>query len=224
MRLRGGHGGQGRTLGGNGGILCGSLLRSGIIGMIGGRAPTCAGGQVQVRAGTASILHAFATLPRKPSFQLPTIVSQDPPSFRMSLRTDLPTPDSRTLTADRYELVVGMEVHAQVQTRSKMFCACATDYAGAPPNTRVCPVCLGLPGSLPVINRAAVEATIRPGLRLTAASTPRRSLRARTTTTRTCPRATRSRSTNCPTARTAGLTSIGPTAPRKPHPHPARAS
>ena len=58
--------------------------------------------------------------------------------------------------SQQYELVVGMEVHAQVLTRSKMFCACATDYAGAPPNTRVCPVCLGMPGSLPVMNRAAL--------------------------------------------------------------------
>jgi aspartyl-tRNA(Asn)/glutamyl-tRNA(Gln) amidotransferase subunit B len=65
-----------------------------------------------------------------------------------------------------YELVVGMEVHAQALTRSKMFCGCATDYAGAPPNTRVCPICLGMPGTLPVINRAAVEATIRTGLAL----------------------------------------------------------
>lgn len=68
--------------------------------------------------------------------------------------------------AGGYELVVGMEVHAQVLTRSKMFCGCATDYAGAPPNTRVCPVCLGMPGVLPVINRAAVEATIKTGLAL----------------------------------------------------------
>jgi aspartyl-tRNA(Asn)/glutamyl-tRNA(Gln) amidotransferase subunit B len=68
--------------------------------------------------------------------------------------------------AQEFELVVGMEVHAQVQSRSKMFCGCATDSAGAPPNTRTCPVCLGLPGSLPVINRAAVEATIRTGLAL----------------------------------------------------------
>ncbi len=68
--------------------------------------------------------------------------------------------------ADKYELVVGMEVHAQVQSRSKMFCRCATDYAGAPPNTRVCPVCLGMPGVLPVINQAAVEATIKTGLAL----------------------------------------------------------
>lgn len=65
-----------------------------------------------------------------------------------------------------FELVVGMEVHAQVLTQSKMFCRCATDYQGAPPNTRTCPVCLALPGALPVINRAAVEATIRTGLAL----------------------------------------------------------
>jgi aspartyl-tRNA(Asn)/glutamyl-tRNA(Gln) amidotransferase subunit B len=66
----------------------------------------------------------------------------------------------------QFELVVGMEVHAQALTRSKMFCRCATDYQGAPPNTRVCPVCLGLPGALPVINAAAVEATIKTGLAL----------------------------------------------------------
>jgi aspartyl-tRNA(Asn)/glutamyl-tRNA(Gln) amidotransferase subunit B len=66
----------------------------------------------------------------------------------------------------QYELVVGMEVHAQLLTRSKMFCGCATDYAGAPPNTRVCPICLGMPGMLPVINRAAVEATIKTGIAL----------------------------------------------------------
>ena len=65
-----------------------------------------------------------------------------------------------------YELVVGMEVHAQALTQSKMFCRCATDYQGAPPNTRTCPTCLALPGALPVINAAAVEATIRTGLAL----------------------------------------------------------
>ena len=68
--------------------------------------------------------------------------------------------------SETYELVVGMEVHAQLLTRSKMFCGCATDYAGSPPNTRTCPVCLGLPGALPVINGAAVEATIKTGLAL----------------------------------------------------------
>ncbi len=63
-----------------------------------------------------------------------------------------------------YEPVIGLEVHAQLLTQSKMFCACSADYAGAPPNTHVCPVCLGLPGALPVINQLAVEYTIRTAL------------------------------------------------------------
>ncbi|MEM7130294.1 MAG: Asp-tRNA(Asn)/Glu-tRNA(Gln) amidotransferase subunit GatB [Chloroflexota bacterium] len=71
-----------------------------------------------------------------------------------------------TIDTTKYQLVVGMEVHAQLLTRSKMFCSCATDYAGGPPNTRVCPVCLGMPGMLPVINRSAIEKTIMTGLAL----------------------------------------------------------
>ncbi|NLG49619.1 MAG: Asp-tRNA(Asn)/Glu-tRNA(Gln) amidotransferase subunit GatB [Chloroflexi bacterium] len=65
-----------------------------------------------------------------------------------------------------YEAVIGMEVHAQIITESKMFCACSADYASAPPNTHVCPVCLAMPGVLPVVNQAAVEATLRTGLAL----------------------------------------------------------
>jgi aspartyl-tRNA(Asn)/glutamyl-tRNA(Gln) amidotransferase subunit B len=65
----------------------------------------------------------------------------------------------------RYEPVIGLETHVELGTRTKMFCGCRTDF-GAEPNTQVCPVCLGLPGSLPVANRAAIEATIRIGLAL----------------------------------------------------------
>jgi aspartyl-tRNA(Asn)/glutamyl-tRNA(Gln) amidotransferase subunit B len=65
----------------------------------------------------------------------------------------------------RYEPVIGLEVHVELGTRTKMFCGCPTAF-GAEPNTHVCPVCLGLPGSLPVPNRAAIEATIRIGLAL----------------------------------------------------------
>lgn len=65
-----------------------------------------------------------------------------------------------------YEAVIGLEVHAQLLTKSKMFCSCAAVYVHAPPNTKVCPVCLGMPGVLPVINRRAVEFTIMTGLAL----------------------------------------------------------
>ncbi len=62
------------------------------------------------------------------------------------------------------EPVIGLEVHAQLLTASKMFCGCSADYAGAPPNTHVCPVCLGMHGSQPVINKLAVEYTILTAL------------------------------------------------------------
>jgi aspartyl-tRNA(Asn)/glutamyl-tRNA(Gln) amidotransferase subunit B len=65
----------------------------------------------------------------------------------------------------RYEPVIGLETHVELGTVTKMFCGCPTDF-GAEPNTQICPVCLGLPGSLPVANRAAIEATIRIGLAL----------------------------------------------------------
>jgi aspartyl-tRNA(Asn)/glutamyl-tRNA(Gln) amidotransferase subunit B len=72
-----------------------------------------------------------------------------------------------------YEVVIGLEVHAQLKTRSKMFCRCSTAYSGDEANTHVCPVCMGLPGVLPVINEAAVEATIRTGLALNCEIPPR---------------------------------------------------
>lgn len=68
-----------------------------------------------------------------------------------------------------FETIIGLEVHAQLLTRSKMYCACSADYADAPPNTHVCPVCLGMPGVLPVINKQAVEFTIMTGLALNCA-------------------------------------------------------
>ena len=68
--------------------------------------------------------------------------------------------------ATEFETVIGLEVHCQLKTQSKMFCRCPADYASAEPNTYVCPLCLGMPGTLPVINRTAVEWTIRTALAL----------------------------------------------------------
>lgn len=67
---------------------------------------------------------------------------------------------------DTFKTVIGLEVHAQVLTKSKMYCSCSADYANADPNTHVCMVCLGLPGALPVMNQAAIETVIRTGLAL----------------------------------------------------------
>ena len=66
----------------------------------------------------------------------------------------------------KYETVIGLEVHAQLLTSSKMYCACSTGYASDPPNTHVCPVCMGMPGVLPTINQRAVEFTIMTALAL----------------------------------------------------------
>ena len=64
------------------------------------------------------------------------------------------------------ETVIGLEIHVQLKTRTKLFCPCSTDYFTAPPNTLTCPVCLGMPGALPVLNRHAVELALRVALAL----------------------------------------------------------
>ena len=71
-----------------------------------------------------------------------------------------------TAAATEFETVIGLEVHCQPITRSKMFCGCSAEYSGADPNTHVCPVCLGLPGVLPVINEEAIRLIVKTGLAL----------------------------------------------------------
>src|ERR1700747_845508 len=65
----------------------------------------------------------------------------------------------------KYEPVIGLEVHVQLLTKSKIFCACSTKF-GDPPNTNVCPICLGLPGTLPVLNKRVIEMATRASLAL----------------------------------------------------------
>jgi aspartyl-tRNA(Asn)/glutamyl-tRNA(Gln) amidotransferase subunit B len=80
-------------------------------------------------------------------------------------------PSAGSPSIGRWEAVIGVEVHCQLRTVSKMFCGCSTAYDGAPPNSHVCPVCLGLPGALPVINKRAVELVLATGAAL-GATTP----------------------------------------------------
>ena len=84
----------------------------------------------------------------------------------MSVRETAESPGlAESDAAGAFEMVVGLEVHVQLLTRTKAFCRCATDF-GAPPNTNVCPVCLGLPGALPVLNERVVDLALRAAIAL----------------------------------------------------------
>ena len=64
---------------------------------------------------------------------------------------------------DDYEVVIGLEVHAELSTKTKIFCSCPTEFGGEP-NTHCCPVCMAMPGALPVLNKRVVEYAIKAGL------------------------------------------------------------
>ena len=64
---------------------------------------------------------------------------------------------------DGYDIVIGLEIHAELKTKTKVFCSCKNEF-GAQPNTNTCPVCTGMPGALPILNKRAVELAIKAGL------------------------------------------------------------
>ena len=95
---------------------------------------------------------------------------------------------------DRYEAVIGLEVHAQLLTNSKAFCGCTTKF-GNIPNSNSCPVCLGMPGVLPVLNNDVVEFIMKMGLSTHCTIAQKSIFAARIIFTRTCRRGTRSLNT-----------------------------
>jgi aspartyl-tRNA(Asn)/glutamyl-tRNA(Gln) amidotransferase subunit B len=103
----------------------------------------------------------------------------------------------------QYETVIGLEVHVELATKTKIFCGCSTAFGGAP-NTHTCPVCTGIPGSLPVLNKQVVEYAMAVGLAATARSTSTANLTVKTIFIQIIHRTTRSHSCTCLSVTMAG--------------------
>ena len=97
----------------------------------------------------------------------------------------------------KFTPVIGLEVHSQLKTQTKIFCSCSTAF-GSPPNTHTCPVCLGMPGVLPVLNKKVVDYTIKMALATIVPYKRRAGLPEKTISTRIYLKDTRSLNTNFP--------------------------
>ena len=133
----------------------------------------CLGVAVRARRAPAARRHrrdrALGVSPRRPSGRRGSGRRPVRTLCETSAMVDATATDAAGSAAlDRYEAVIGIEVHCQLKTASKMFCGCSNAYADAPPNSHVCPVCLGLPGTLPTINRRAVEHVLATGVAIAA--------------------------------------------------------
>ena len=103
----------------------------------------------------------------------------------------------------QYETVIGLEVHVELATKTKIFCGCSTEFGGAP-NTHTCPVCTGMPGSLPVLNKKVVEFALKAGLAANCQINQTANLTVKTISTRITRRTIRSLSCTCQSAMMAG--------------------
>lgn len=102
-----------------------------------------------------------------------------------------------------YDVVIGLEIHVELNTKTKIFCGCSTKF-GAEPNTHTCPVCTGMPGVLPVMNKSVLEKAVAAGLAVNGTITQQCKFDRKNYFIRTCPRHTRLLSCICPFVVTAG--------------------
>lgn len=117
----------------------------------------------------------------------------------------------------QYETVIGLEVHVELATKTKIFCGCSTEFGGAP-NTHTCPVCTGMPGSLPVLNRQVVEFALKAGIAANCKIHQMCKFDRKIIFIRIIPRTIRYLSSTCRSATTAGWKLKRP--PEKENPYP----
>ncbi len=116
------------------------------------------------RSGTSTIRHVATIRSLQDDARATGLCNASPMPVEVGRATLSGVVNSPAPPTRRYEAVIGIECHVQLRTASKMFCGCSTDFQDAPPNSHTCPVCLAMPGVLPVINRLAVRHVLATGI------------------------------------------------------------